>query len=684
MEDLIGTISDDDDIKGKFDIIPESRTCPKSTLLEKVKKVTGNEEIYKNNDNEKYNIISNGTPSHLHDGIEFSDMRLSRPLLKALNELNYTYATAIQAKAIPLALAGRDILASAETGSGKTAAFLLPVLERLCLSELVKSRNRVFDEKIRNKIGNTKVLILTPSRELAIQCYTMLQSLSKYTYITSILLVGGYDINIQKNNLKNRPDILICTPGRVLDHLMNSEYFHLELIDIIILDEADRLLDMGFRQECLQIIKYSSKNRQTMLFSATLSSDVTCLAALTLTNPIHISTSTSISNDNHQILLVKTLKQEFIKINNIKDREAVLLYLCDNIYKTRTIIFFNTKKQAHRIAIIFSILGKKCEELHGNLTQSMRVNALNKFQNNECDYLLATELAARGLDIININNVINYEVPIEVSRYIHRVGRTARMGADGIAITLYTSDDKLMIKKICKATLSYIKNKNNNNENNKKKLISIKKINDNDLDVYIKKLNSMKNEIREIINLEMVERELRLAESEATRLENKIIYEDEIKLKRKKCWFSNTNEKNNIQIESKNTIGCNDDEFVEIGEMASKKYKLSEKQQIRLENDQKQEIFVRKAKQDKHMIRKKMNEYVNDDWVCDEKDDVKIDPRKKIQKKREKEKLHKKKIKKLYKVNDDTNEEKVKEYPMFSKKKISKSSFKSKKRYKRR
>eukprot|EP00931_Biecheleriopsis_adriatica_P036393 TRINITY_DN20968_c0_g1_i1.p1 TRINITY_DN20968_c0_g1~~TRINITY_DN20968_c0_g1_i1.p1 ORF type:complete len:421 (-),score=85.16 TRINITY_DN20968_c0_g1_i1:903-2144(-) len=222
-----------------------------------------------------------GTPEHLKTGMHFAELRLSRPLLRACSDLKFDSPTPIQRDVIPPALKGLDVLATAETGSGKTASFLLPALERLCQSASVRARRR--DATGRLILGQvaTKAVILIPTRELAVQCHSMLQNLAKYTMVTYQLVAGGYVAQDQANSLRNQPDLVVATPGRLLDHLLNSQSVHMELLDIVIFDEADRLLEMGFRGECLEVLKRCSKGRQTMLFSATLNTSAeSCLPQL--------------------------------------------------------------------------------------------------------------------------------------------------------------------------------------------------------------------------------------------------------------------------------------------------------------------------------------------------------------------------------------------------------------------
>ncbi|CAD7972847.1 unnamed protein product [Amoebophrya sp. A25] len=378
----------------------------------------------------------------------FGDLELSRPVLRALTEMDFTEATAIQRDCIPPAIRGHDLLATAETGSGKTAAFLLPILERISRSPHVAGRKRIKlangGYKVQTSVIATKALILLPTRELATQCFSMLQKMSKYCLVTSSLVAGGFSAQEQATALKQQPDVLICTPGRILDHLLNTQSVHLEMLEIVVFDEADRLLEMGFRDECKEVLRRCSHGRQTLLFSATWNRDVQDLASIALRKPMRIE-----ADRVNQV--ARMLKQEFVAIPEAYLREAALLHLCRTIYQQGVIVFFQTKRQCHRMAIIFGLFGLKFAELHGNMSQTDRCDSVNKFQRQNCQFLLATDLAARGLDLKNVQCVINFEVPSEDARYIHRVGRTARMGTTGQSVTLHCGPDEYKrVKKLAK------------------------------------------------------------------------------------------------------------------------------------------------------------------------------------------------------------------------------------------
>lgn len=282
----------------------------------------------------------------------FAGMNLSRPLLRALTALTFTAPTPIQAKAIPLALLGRDILGSAVTGSGKTAAFMVPILERLCYRD-------------RGKGGQAcRVLVLCPTRELAVQCEAVGKALAEKggLDVRFALLVGGLSLNAQAHTLRTLPDILIATPGRLIDHLTNTPSFTLSALDVLVIDEADRMLEAGFNDELEEIIKACPRSRQTMLFSATMTDSVDELVRLSLDKPIRVFVDPKRNT-------AQGLTQEFVRIRSDDSRSPSLLALCLRTIRDRCIIFFRSKALAHQMRVVFGLFGLKAAELHGNLTQ---------------------------------------------------------------------------------------------------------------------------------------------------------------------------------------------------------------------------------------------------------------------------------------------------------------------------
>lgn len=363
--------------------------------------------------------------------LSFQDMNLSRPILKGISALNYVTPTPIQQATIPVALLGKDVSACAATGTGKTAAFMLPVLERL----LFKPRFAPV----------TRVLCLVPTRELAIQVHAISRQLAQFTDVQTCLAAGGLDLKSQEAALRQGPDVLIATPGRLIDHLHNTPSFQLESVEILILDEADRMLDEFFAEQMMEIIKLCSSNRQTMLFSATMPEKVNEFAAVALKKPVKLFV-----NSNTDV--APCLRQEFVRIrpNKEGDREAIVSALCSRTFVTSTLIFTQTKKQAHRMHIVLGLLGLKVAELHGDLNQAQRLQGLEKFKNAEVDILVCTDLAARGLDISNVKTVINFTMPNTLKHYVHRVGRTARAGKTGRSVSLVGESERKMLKEIVK------------------------------------------------------------------------------------------------------------------------------------------------------------------------------------------------------------------------------------------
>ncbi|KAF5839817.1 P-loop containing nucleoside triphosphate hydrolase protein [Dunaliella salina] len=365
----------------------------------------------------------------------FADLQLSRPLLKAITGLGYTTPTPIQAAVVPLALAGRDVCGSAITGSGKTAAFTLPCLERL----LHRPR----------QIAATYVLVLTPTRELAVQVHSMITTLAQHTDISAALVVGGLSSQVQASVLRRSPEIVVATPGRLIDHLHNTQSVGLEDLAVLVLDEADRLLEMGFKEEVTEILRMAPKKRQTMLFSATFNDEVRALMALSLRQPVRLAADAAAA-------VPKELRQEVVRLKGAAaaHKEAVLLAMCARSFRgAPSIIFFKTKQRAHRLKILFGLLGlPMAAELHGDMTQAARLESLEMFRTKEASFLLATDVAARGLDISGVQVVINYDTPRTLETYLHRIGRTARAGAAGVAVTFVEDRDRHLLREVLRRT----------------------------------------------------------------------------------------------------------------------------------------------------------------------------------------------------------------------------------------
>nr|ODN99934.1 ATP-dependent RNA helicase DRS1 [Cryptococcus depauperatus CBS 7855] len=442
----------------------------------------------------------------------FTAMNLSRPLLRALNSLQFAVPTPIQARAIPLALLGRDILGSAVTGSGKTAAFLVPILERLCYRD-------------RGKGGAAcRVLILCPTRELAVQCEAVGKALAEKggLDVRFALLVGGLSLNAQAHTLRTLPDILIATPGRLIDHLNNTPSFTLSALDVLVVDEADRMLEAGFTDELEEIIKACPRGRQTMLFSATMTDSVDELVKLSLDKPIRVFVDPKRNT-------ARNLTQEFVRIRSDDARSPSLLALCKRTIREKCIVFFRSKALAHQMKVVFGLFGLKAAELHGNLTQEQRLQALSDFKSGAVDYLLATDLASRGLDIKGVETVINYDMPGQLAQYTHRVGRTARAGRQGRSISLVGEADRKMLKAAIKQSEA---------EEIRHRIIPGDAVH-----AMADRLEGFKEEIQEVLKEEKEEKLMRQADMEIKKGQNMVEHEAEIFARPARTWFQTAKEK---------------------------------------------------------------------------------------------------------------------------------------------
>ncbi len=354
--------------------------------------------------------------------MNFSQFNLDSRLNAGISHAGYRKPTPIQASAIPLALAGHDLIGTAQTGTGKTAAFVLPILNKL----------------LKGPGKRTRALIITPTRELAEQIHQTIGSLSGRTNIRSIAIYGGVGAAPQIAALNRGMDIVVACPGRLLDHIQNK-HVKLGQLEVLVLDEADRMLDMGFLPDIRRILKHIPSRRQTMLFSATFPMEIDHLAAQTLQRPKRVSIGLSrpaytVAHTLYPVpqhlkkgLLIKLLKQT--------DTDSVL-------------IFTRTKHRARRLAKQITQSGYRVTSLHGDRTQGQRTAALKGFKQGRYQIMVATDIAARGLDIDGISHVINYDMPDTADAYIHRIGRTGRAKRKGVAFTLFTPDDQSVVQKI--------------------------------------------------------------------------------------------------------------------------------------------------------------------------------------------------------------------------------------------
>lgn len=348
--------------------------------------------------------------------MNFEQLSLCDALLRAIAEAGYTEPTAIQAQAIPTVLAGRDVLGCAQTGTGKTAAFALPILQRLGAPREKQSHKRPI-----------RALILTPTRELALQIQENCKQYSKYTGLNSVVIFGGVSQKPQVEQLQKGADLLIATPGRLWD-LIGQKIISLSHIACFVLDEADRMLDMGFFPEVKRIIRCLPAKRQTLLFSATMPQEIQQLADSLLTNPVHVSV-TPVSST------VDTIAQSVYMVDRCNKR-ALLTYLIRQKGCQQTLVFTRTKHGADRVARELSRNGISAAAIHGDKSQGARQRALSNFKENKICVLVATDIAARGIDISGLPYVINFDLPEIPETYVHRIGRTGRAGMEGIAISL--------------------------------------------------------------------------------------------------------------------------------------------------------------------------------------------------------------------------------------------------------
>ncbi|WPU93269.1 DEAD/DEAH box helicase [Mucilaginibacter sabulilitoris] len=362
--------------------------------------------------------------------MSFENLKLIEPLLKALKTEGYTTPTPIQAQAIPIILQRQDLLGCAQTGTGKTAAFALPILQLL------------HQDRIAHKEQKTiKALILTPTRELAIQIAESFTAYGKHTGLKNLVIFGGVSQNPQVDALRRGVDILIATPGRLLD-LVNQRYVHLEHVKMLVLDEADRMLDMGFVHDVKKIIAKVPAKRQTLFFSATMPKEIQQLADTILTDPEKVEVTPVSSTAD-------TIQQSIFYVDKSDKKSLLIHVLKDKNIKT-VLVFTRTKHGADKVVKDLTRVGITAEAIHGNKSQNARQRALTNFKNRTTRVLIATDIAARGIDIDELTHVINYEIPNIPETYVHRIGRTGRAGANGIALSFCDEDELEFLKDIHK------------------------------------------------------------------------------------------------------------------------------------------------------------------------------------------------------------------------------------------
>jgi ATP-dependent RNA helicase RhlE len=357
----------------------------------------------------------------------FDTLPLDPKLLRAVEESGYLTMTPIQQKAIPIVLEGRDVMGAAQTGTGKTAAFALPLLQKMLKHE---------NPSVSPARHPVRALVLAPTRELADQVANSVKTYSKHTKLRATVVFGGIDMKPQTAELKKGVEVLIATPGRLLDHI-EAKNAVLNQVEYVVLDEADRMLDIGFLPDLQRILSYLPKQRQTLLFSATFSPEIKRLAESYLQDPILVE----VARPN---ATATNVEQRFYSVTSDEKRAAVLKLLKERSLG-QALVFVNSKLGCARLARSFERDGLRTNALHGDKSQDERLKALDAFKRGEVDVLVATDVAARGLDIADLPAVFNFDVPFNAEDYVHRIGRTGRAGASGLAVTLVTRDDTRLV-----------------------------------------------------------------------------------------------------------------------------------------------------------------------------------------------------------------------------------------------
>ncbi len=360
----------------------------------------------------------------------FSELSLAEPLARAIAEMGFASMTPIQAQAIPVVLQGRDVMGAAQTGTGKTAAFSLPLLQRMLKHETASV------SPARHPV---RALVLLPTRELADQVAQQIQMYAKYTQLRSTVVFGGMDMKPQTIELKKGVEVLVATPGRLLDHI-EAKNCVLNQVEYVVLDEADRMLDIGFLPDLQRILSYLPKQRTTLLFSATFSPEIKRLAASYLQDPITIEVARSNAT-------ASTIEQRFVRVDE-DDKRAALKQLVREHGVKQAFVFVNSKLGCARLARALERDGLNTAALHGDKSQDERLKALDAFKKGEVELLICTDVAARGLDIKDVPAVFNVDIPFNAEDYVHRIGRTGRAGASGLAISFVSGKDAKLLADI--------------------------------------------------------------------------------------------------------------------------------------------------------------------------------------------------------------------------------------------
>jgi len=357
----------------------------------------------------------------------FASLGVTEPLQRALAAENYVNPTPIQTQAIPLVLSGRDVLGIAQTGTGKTAAFGLPLLQRLA------------EQPAQYEARGVRALILAPTRELALQIHDSLRTYGRNLKLRYAVILGGVNQNKQVSAVRNGIDILVATPGRLLD-LVDQKHVRLNMVSTLIIDEADRMFDMGFLRDVRRIVSLVPRKRQSLLFSATMPSDVAKLVSEVLVEPVRVDIAPK--------AVTADRVEQAVHFVDAKDKRALLAQLLSDRAMSRVMVFTRTKHGANKVADHLEKAGHAAEVIHGNKSQNARVRALEQFKSGRARILVATDIAARGIDVDDVTHVINFELPEVPENYVHRIGRTARAEKAGIAISFCDSSEKDSLRSI--------------------------------------------------------------------------------------------------------------------------------------------------------------------------------------------------------------------------------------------
>jgi superfamily II DNA/RNA helicase len=371
-----------------------------------------------------YEVLITSEPKFARNIMTFTTLKLSSPILQAITEIGYSKATPVQSQAIPVVLSGKDMIAVAQTGTGKTASFVLPMLEQL------HHRYKQIDKPLRAK--RIRALILVPTRELAKQIKQSIEQFSKHLNVNCMAMYGGVDTQEQKQQLIWGVDIVVATPGRLLD-MAHQRALHFDALDIRVLDEADRMLDMGFIDDINKIIERLPEQRQNLLFSATISDQIRGLAKTAIHRPVEINIAKSKATQ-------PDISQWLVTVDK-SNKSALLSFLIKSYGWQQALIFIETKHGAAKLVSQLAKRGINAESIHSGKTQSIRERILADFKAGRIAYLVSTGIAARGIDIDDLSCVVNYDLPANADEYVHRIGRTGRAGASGEAISLVSKDN---------------------------------------------------------------------------------------------------------------------------------------------------------------------------------------------------------------------------------------------------